>query len=86
MPSERSTKHEGGKEVTTGYSAAKSEKDVETSLATAAKGTTAGKGLGAMAKGTTGLPKRSDFDTQEEWIAAVAQYRRNQNSLKKGME
>lgn len=48
--------------------------EVEADAATAAAGTTAGKGLGAKGK-TAGLPKRADFDDQDAWIEAVRKYR-----------
>lgn len=40
-------------------------------------GSTAGKGLGAKGN-TAGLPKRSDFDTQDSWMEAVRTFRANQ--------
>src|SRR5258706_698692 len=40
-------------------------------------GSTAGKGLGAKGN-TAGLPKRTDFDSQDAWIEAVRKLRADQ--------
>lgn len=88
MPRETTRRYnpESGQEETTHIGAGVDSGSLADRAATAAKGTTAGKGLGAMAKGGAGMPKQAPGESPAEFSERIRKWREKRNDTMSSMQ